>query len=152
MGTIIDIAINVVASFVFGFIVGAYKGLIEPFIREHFTERVKLHPKWAGDLAFSDSGPQKIKLDISKLGNRITGQLEFLSGKNEGSEYAISGTFAYNILTFTYDPKNPISTSRGTATFKRLEDGQLLSGQFAYFSQSKDKIDTIACELRPTRS
>ena len=145
-----EVILGVIVSFIVGIIVGAYKKMIIPFIKENFTERVKIHDKWHGNFDFGSGNSHGIKLTLKKLGNNISGELEFTTeGKHHLKSYPIKGRFSSNILSFTYYPNDAKSTSQGSGTFERLNDGQLLKGQFAYYSQGQNKIDSIEGEFKP---
>ncbi|WP_460980076.1 hypothetical protein [Spirosoma knui] len=125
-----------------------WKSHLLPFLSE-LSEKVKLHQNWASQLKFSSNDVHDIHVQINKTGQNITGELVFVSGKHKGKKYTISGRYHSHILTFLYYPVDEKSTSQGTATLYRKDDGNLLEGSFAYFSQDKNLIDTTPCQMRP---
>jgi hypothetical protein len=146
-----SILAEIVAAFIVGAIFGTYRKFIIPYVKEHFTERIKLHAIWVSDVNFGSGNIHKVKLTVNKMGNDVKGEIEFISGRHTGKKYPISGRFSSNILTFNYFPLDPKSTSQGSGTYKRLMDGELLKGYFAYFSQEQNLIDTVECEFIPLK-
>jgi hypothetical protein len=142
---------SLIAAFIFGALVSTWNSFIVPFFVENFGERIKLYRVWSAYLDFGSGNLHGVKLNIIKLGYRITGVLEYTTGRHTGKKYFVYGRFQSNILTFHYYPEDKHSTSQGSATFKRLNDGELLQGYFSYYSQDKDLIDTVACEFIPTK-
>ena len=132
-----------------------WKSNIYPFIVET-RERVKLHQNWKAELDFHPGTTPKetedIKMSIIKLGQKISGELEFIRGNNVGKKYTITGRYHHAILTFHYYAVDTGSTSQGTATLTRERDGKLLKGYFAYYSPESStgpKVDAVACVFDP---
>jgi len=146
-----EIIIGLITTFLAALIAAYWKSFVVPFFIENFGERIKIHHTWVSNLNFGSGSLHGIKLTVNKLGYNITGELEFTTGRHTGKKYQIKGRFQSNILTFHYYPYDKHSTSQGTATFMRLMDGELLSGSFGYFSQEKNLIDTVKCELTPIK-
>jgi hypothetical protein len=140
---------EIIAALIVGIIIGTYRKFFLPFIKEHFTEKVHLRKKWKTEVDFGSGKLHGIKLELSKLGNDINGELEFISGTHTGENYPIIGHFRSNILTFVYKPSDPKSTSQGSGTFTRLNDGKLLQGCLAFYSQNKNIINTVECKFEP---
>lgn len=140
---------GIISAFLLGIIVSIWKTLIVPFFIETFGERIKIYKSWRADLNFGSGNLHGIKLEINKLGYGVKGVLEFTTGRHIGKKYFVRGRFQSNILTFFYYPEDKHSTSQGSATFKRLNDGELLQGYFSYYSQEKDFIDKVDCEFKP---
>ncbi|MBN8642953.1 MAG: hypothetical protein J0L86_14165 [Flavobacteriales bacterium] len=144
-----NILAEIIGAFIIGLFIGTYKRYINPLIKEHFTDRIKLKKNWKSEINFGSGNLHGIKLELNKIGNDITGKIEFTSGRHQGKSYPIRGNFHSNILTFVYSPSDPTSTSQGSGTFKRLNDGELFNGYFAYYSQDSDQIRTVECAFTP---
>ncbi len=129
-----EIIIGIIITFLCTMITALWNSFIAPFLIENFGERIKIHKNWTTQLDFGSGTLHGVKIEIKKFGYGIKGNLEFTSGRHNGKKYYIVGRFQSNILTFHYYPHDKHSTSQGTATFKRLMDGELLSGHFAYYS------------------
>lgn len=127
------------------------KDIILPWATEISREPTKLDERYDGVLEWPIVGNHRISLRPKKVGNRVTGILVFLEGIHAGKDYKISGRYSHGLLTFTYRPTDKRSTSSGSGTFQRLEDGTLLSGFFSYISQTSNRVQSISCDLRPVR-
>jgi hypothetical protein len=143
--------VGIITALFLALVAVARKKIIIPFFIEYLGERIKIYPMWVGEIDFGSGNNHKMKLELVKLGFKIEGHLEFTSGLHTGKKYDLRGRFQSNVLTFHYYPRDRYSTSQGCATFKRLNDGELLEGSFAYYSQSKDYIDTVNCIFTPTK-
>lgn len=146
-----DLLIGICTTLICALLAATWSRLLLPFLIEYFGERIKIYRWWLGNLNFSSGQLHGIKLEIKKRGYDIRGDLEFTTGRHAGKKYYIKGRFQSNILTFHYYPHDKHSTSQGTATFKRLLDGEQLSGHFAYFSQENNEVATVACNLSPVK-
>jgi len=140
---------NIIATFIGGILVVIYQKFIHPFIKEHFTDKIKLKRLWKAEIDFGSGQLHGMKLVLNKLGNDVRGEIEFVSGRHLGKKYPLQGNFHSNILTLIYFPSDPVSTSQGGGTFQRLRDGDLLKGYLTYFSQDINEIKTVECEFYP---
>jgi hypothetical protein len=126
-----------------------WQRFLHPFIVENLWEPTKLAKEYKGRLDFGNGPRHEISVRVNKKGYGIEGRLRFIEGRHSGKEYFVKGRYYHGMLTFTYWAVDQVSTSQGSATFQRLRDGELFLGYFAYYSQEKDFVDTVKCELRP---
>ena len=131
-----------------GYLAGVFcQRFLYPLYTERFTESTKLAEEYQGVLDFGHGPNHRISLRLEKLGFNIKGTLKFIDGPNKDKAYKLIGRYANGLLTFSYKAVDRNSTSQGTATFKRLQDGDLFSGAFAYYSQLEDKVASVMCDL-----
>lgn len=128
-------------------VLAGWERWINPWIVETFKEPIKLGSNFIGVLKWEDVGVHKIEMRPKKLGYDISGSLRFVEGKHVGKEYVISGRYQHGLLTFTYRPDDPQSTSQGSGTFLRSIDGKRFTGHFAYVGESSGVIESVPCEF-----
>jgi hypothetical protein len=146
---VFELIINLAAAAIGGLLVFFWRTFIYPTIVEGFFEPTKLAREYRGVLDFGHGPNHEVSLQVRKRGYQVTGILTFLRGRHKGKIYPVKGRYSHSLLTFHYFPVDKISTSQGTASFQRLQDGELFVGFFAYFSQEEDRVSTVRCELRP---
>lgn len=144
-----ELGINLVATIVGALAIVVWRRWLEGLLLERFKEPTKLAAEYIGTLDFGTGPNHEISLRLRKSGNRVQGALRFTRGKHAGKEYHVTGRYSHGLLTFVYWPYDPTSTSQGTATYQRREDGQLLYGYFVYHSQSEDRVATVKSDMRP---
>lgn len=149
MGLLNEIGSEIIVGILGIFATLAWMKIIYPGIVEYFVEPTKLAVLYGGTLDFGRGPNHRIQVTLRKRGRGITGSLRFTEGRNAGKEYGVQGRYSHGLLTFVYWPLDKASTSQGTATFQRLQDGALFRGQFAYYSQEGDKVAAVQCELKP---
>ncbi len=148
MTTFENIALGLATAAIGSMLTLTWNRVLYPARIEFFVEKTKLADEYKGILKFDDQLTEEISLRVKKFGYGVKGQLRFTEGTNVGQEYAINGHYSQGFLAFTYAAKSADSTSQGSATFLRVQDGNALKGAFVYNRQKKDKLSTIKCTLK----
>jgi len=143
-----EITTRIIAVAVGAAIQPLFTKVIYPWFVEWFREPTKLAKEFHGILDFGRGPNHEIVLRPKKCGYKVTGTLRFVKGEHAGKEYKILGRYHHGLLSFYYSAVNKASTSEGSATFKRMNDGDLFQGHFIYFSQSIDSLGTVECTLK----
>ena len=149
MGVLESIIGGIVAMVLGGILTFGWQRYFYPYILEWFSEPTKRSKSYSTTLDFGSGPNHKLILRISKLGRSVKGEIGFIGGRHAGKVYPLIGTYRNPILTFFYWSKPEFGTSQGGGSFKRLKDGALLKGSFAYYSQESDSVESVQCELKP---
>lgn len=116
------IYVGIISALLLAILKLAWKEYLVPIWIELFIEKIKIYKVWFGELKFSDNGEaHKIKLELEKLGNKIEGSIEFISGTHKGKKYPLSGRYHTNILTFYYYPKDKKTHKSGRGCFSTVK-------------------------------
>jgi hypothetical protein len=92
--------------------------------------------------------PIKIRAELTRVGNRIQGQLVEIGGASEVHTYVLNGTFKNLILCGSYENENPQNIDRGSFSLMLKENGLKLEGFFASYTESGESIHPFKCELK----
>ncbi len=124
-----------------------FSKVVYPYFVELFREPTKLKPEFVATLDFGGGKTDKIRLRIKKLGYQISGTLRFEEGDKMGAEYEVKGRYNHGIISFHYSACDASSTSQGSASLLRTEDGAHLTGHIIYFGRTAGVLLTAHCEF-----
>ncbi|MFA7348156.1 MAG: hypothetical protein WCZ86_10375 [Desulfurivibrionaceae bacterium] len=91
--------------------------------------------------------PIKVRLDLNRVGHRISGRITELGGASDVHTYNLEGEFRNLIAAGYYDNDNTSSLDRGSYSMMLIENGYKLEGYFSVYSDEIHRIRPMKCIL-----
>lgn len=91
--------------------------------------------------------PTRVRLDLSRVGHRISGRLTELGGASDVHTYNLEGEFRNLIAAGCYDNDNTSSLDRGSYSMMLIENGKKLEGYFSAYADEDHRIRPMKCIL-----
>jgi len=89
-----------------------------------------------------------IRVEIKRIGHKISGQIVEIGGASKVHTYSIEGTFKNLIFNAIYENENRICIDRGSLSLMLINNGESLSGFFSSYSDTGNCMRPMKCELR----
>lgn len=92
--------------------------------------------------------PIIVKVDIKRVGHKISGKMIEIGGASQVHSYLIAGSFKNLILSGCYETTNKDNIDRGALSLMLIDNGKKLEGFFSSYSDNTHKVAPMQCVLR----
>jgi len=92
--------------------------------------------------------PIIVRVEMKRIGHKISGRIIEIGGASNICSYSISGTFKNLILSGCYETTSKDNIDRGALSLMLLENGKKLEGFFSSYSDGGHRIVPMQCILK----
>lgn len=89
-----------------------------------------------------------IRVEIFRVGHKITGRIIEIGGASKVHTYTINGSFKNLILSGCYETSSKDHIDRGALSLMQKNNGKVFSGFFSSYSDKDNKIAPMQCVLK----
>lgn len=94
------------------------------------------------------SVPIIVRVEISRIGHKITGRIIEIGGASKVHTYTISGSFKNLILAGCYETCSRDHIDRGALSLMLKNNGKVFEGFFSSYSDNRHRISPMQCILK----
>lgn len=92
--------------------------------------------------------PIIVRVEIARVGHKITGRIIEIGGASKVHTYTINGTFKNLILAACYETCTRDHIDRGALSLMLKNNGKVFEGFFSSYSDNQHKISPMQCVLK----
>lgn len=118
-----------------------WTSIIEPWFEERVYKDTHIEGKWFS-LYVNSTDLRRETINLKRTGHGVEGKMMCNTGKDDGEEYLLQGSFRNLLLPMTYEANDNSKTDRGTITLKSIHNGQRLTGRVAMYNTGRDSISS----------
>lgn len=100
--------------------------IIVPWYEDHLYQGPEIEGSWSAEVRTQSGAVNKHRIELSRTGYKIGGDVVCVEGPLEGQSYEILGLFKNLLLTGQYGSKNRRRIERGAFTLMLVADGSRL--------------------------
>lgn len=142
--TVKNVLVSVVSGIGVSFLLLIFKrfwsNTLFPWFENLVYRDLKIEGKWYGVYTDLVTIRQDI-IEIDRKGHVINGTLCCIAEIDKGEKYLVKGSFKNLILSLTYETADKTKTDRGSLTLMSKNNGCILRGKIAFYSNSADSIE-----------
>ena len=117
-----------------------WKGYIEPWWENKLYSDARIDGQWMSSLHAESTEPDKELITIRQTGHNVEGDIQCVSGPDEGRAYKFIGCIKNQIFSGYYWNVDRRSIDSGSFSLRLEEDGGKLRGHTVYYNDSSHSL------------